>query len=215
MEFISVIIGYLIGCINPAYIFGRMKGIDIREYGSKNAGASNAKLVLGRRYFVASAAFDIIKPIITYLLVMYTFPLDQPINSFPILEFRACLSAFVCLIGHCHPFYMRFRGGKGFATYLGMCLIADYRITLLILIPLLILSLIKKYIIVATVGMCIIMPIAIFILRGLQLETCLLIASALVVLWRHRVNFKRYFKGEELDMNGNYINSKMNKEHLC
>lgn len=210
MELLSIVIGYLIGCINPAYIFGKMKGIDIREYGSKNAGASNAKLVLGKRYFVASATFDIIKPIIVYLLVMFAFPLDQPINSFPTLEFRAYLSAFACLIGHCHPFYIGFRGGKGFATYLGICLIADYRITLLILIPLLMLSLIKKYIIVATVGMCIIMPIAIFILRGLQLETCLLIVSALVVLWRHRVNFKRYFRGEELDMNGNYINHKNN-----
>lgn len=207
MELISIVIGYLIGCINPAYIIGKFKGMDIREYGSKNAGASNAKLVLGNKYFVISAAFDIVKPIIAYLLIYHTFP-SEITNSFPELSFYSYLASFAALIGHCYPFYMEFKGGKGFASYLGICLLIDYRIALLVLLPLLIISLLKKYIIVATVGMCLVMPILTWFLHGFQLEVCLLIASSFIVLWRHKVNFKRYCRGEELDMNGDYINKK-------
>ena len=94
---LSLIIGYIIGTINPGYLLGRIKGIDLREVGTRNPGTSNAWHELGKKY-----------GILTGLLGL---------NSY-----FAQFSGMMAIIGHCFPFYLKFRGGKGVATSLGMIL---------------------------------------------------------------------------------------------
>ena len=197
---IALSIGYLTGSFNTAYICGRLHGFDIRERGSHNAGASNAKLCLGWGYFFLVAIVDILKSIIAYNLIKLIFPLSDNIE---LLSFAAALSA---VIGHCFPFYLGFKGGKGFATYIGLCLLIEPLYTLIALIVLLILSYLVRYILVATFGLTITMPVLSFInAHGILLKFTIVLIAALVVVYKHNINIKRFIKNEELDMNGNHI----------
>ncbi len=110
------LIGYLIGSINPAYILGKiLRGIDIRKYGSGNAGASNAAKVLGKPAGVVTAIFDMCKGIIAGS-VAWWLSLKLSIHSF--LPF--IIAGVFAIIGHDFPFYLNFKGGKGAATAYGL-----------------------------------------------------------------------------------------------
>lgn len=110
---ISLIIGYLLGSINPGYIFGRIvKKVDLRKVGTKNAGTSNTYKVLGIKYAVPTALYDIFKAVIAIVLSLL-MGLDA---------FWAQFSGFMTIIGHVFPFYLNFRGGQGVASAIGMWL---------------------------------------------------------------------------------------------
>ena len=86
MEYIfSVFLGYLLGSVNPAYIFGRLKGFDIRQRGSKSAGASNAKICLGWGYFIVTVIYDISKAYISRFVISKIFPNNLYL---PVLDFK-------------------------------------------------------------------------------------------------------------------------------
>lgn len=108
---LSLIIGYLIGTINPGYLIGRMKGIDLREVGTKNPGASNAWHEFGKRYGLFTGFYDIAKGYIACVVSVVFLGLT---------EYFAQFSGLMAIIGHCFPFYLKFRGGKGIATSFGM-----------------------------------------------------------------------------------------------
>ena len=110
---LCILIGYLLGTINPGYFFGRLKGIDIREEGTGNAGTSNVRIVLGVKYALLTALYDTLKGIIAILLAL-TIGAD--------LIF-AQVSGYAAIIGHIFPFYMQFRGGQGIATATGIMLL--------------------------------------------------------------------------------------------
>jgi glycerol-3-phosphate acyltransferase PlsY len=110
---ISLIIGYVIGTINPGYIFGRIvKKVDLREVGSKNAGTSNTYKILGIKYAVPTALYDIFKAVIAVIIALL-MGLDA---------FWAQFSGIMTIIGHIFPFYLNFRGGRGVAAAIGMWL---------------------------------------------------------------------------------------------
>ena len=110
---VSLILGYLIGTVNPGYIFGRIvKKVDLREVEDKNAGTTNTYKVLGIKYAVPTALYDIFKAVIAVLLSLL-IGLDA---------FWAQFSGFMTIIGHIFPFYLNFRGGKGVASAIGMWL---------------------------------------------------------------------------------------------
>jgi glycerol-3-phosphate acyltransferase PlsY len=110
---VSLILGYLIGTINPGYIFGRIvKNVDLREVEDKNAGTTNTYKVLGIKYAVPTALYDIFKAVIAVILSLL-----MGLNVF-----WAQFSGFMTIIGHIFPFYLNFRGGKGVASAIGMWL---------------------------------------------------------------------------------------------
>ena len=91
---LSIIIGYLLGTINPGYFLGRLKGIDIREEGTGNAGTSNVHIVLGFKYGLLTAIYDTLKGIAAIFIA-----LAIGANST-----FAHLSGFIAIIGHIFPF---------------------------------------------------------------------------------------------------------------
>ncbi|MFX1377309.1 MAG: glycerol-3-phosphate acyltransferase [Promethearchaeota archaeon] len=110
---LSILIGYLLGSINPGYFLGRLKGIDIREEGTGNAGTSNVHIVLGFKYGLLTAIYDTLKGIAAIFIALgmganYIF---------------AHISGFAAIAGHIFPFYMNFRGGQGIATASGLMLL--------------------------------------------------------------------------------------------
>ncbi len=109
---IAILIGYAFGCIQSAYFLSKMFGkMDIREHGSGNAGASNITAIMGLKYGFFVALIDILKGIFAVLVVKWIFP------NIPDLAY---LSGIMAIIGHIFPFYLKFRGGKGVATLVGM-----------------------------------------------------------------------------------------------
>ncbi len=113
---VCVIIGYLLGMIQTAYILGRIKGIDIREHGSGNAGTTNTLRVLGAKAGIIVFAGDLIKCIVAVLIVKYTIAVRFP----EIMPLLLLYTGAGCVIGHNFPFYLKFRGGKGIACTGGL-----------------------------------------------------------------------------------------------
>ncbi len=107
MNYLLPVIGYLIGSISPAYILGKiLKGIDIRRYGTKNAGTRNVKKVLGLWPAIFTAIFDLAKGL---LAMLFAWKLGAP-------EIIIYSSGYAAVLGHIFPFYLGFRGGQGAAT---------------------------------------------------------------------------------------------------
>jgi len=109
---LSTIIGYLLGSILPAYFFGKLKGIDVREEGTRNPGTSNAFKVLGLTYAIPTALYDTLKGLLAILIAYYLGA------NFIFMQ----VSGLIAIVGHVFPFYLRFRGGQGNATATGMLL---------------------------------------------------------------------------------------------
>ena len=109
---ICIIIGYLLGGILPAFIFGKIKGIDIREEGTKNAGTANAFKVLGLSYAIPTALYDTLKGLLA-MLIAYSLN-----ANFIFIQ----ISGLAVIVGHVFPFYLNFRGGQGNATATGLLL---------------------------------------------------------------------------------------------
>ena len=112
INILVIFLGYFIGSINPAYIFGRMKNLDIREEGDGVAGTVNAFKSLGMKYAIPTGTFDFFKGILgIYLssLIGADFVFAQ-------------LSGLAAIMGHVFPFYIKFRGGQGMATTSGIML---------------------------------------------------------------------------------------------
>ena len=113
---LSIIFGYLLGSINPAYILGRLRGIDIRQYGSKNTGAMNSFHVLGKTAGITTLMFDMIKGALA-LLIAYFIIRPGPMAFVSGLPFMLiCFAGFAAVLGHDFPFYLKFKGGKGGAA---------------------------------------------------------------------------------------------------
>ena len=114
---LSLILAYLIGSISPAYILGRLvKHIDIRKYGTKNAGAMNAGHVIGPWAGIITAIFDMFKAIIAFYITFLLFKTALWLPNANSIPLAAYFAGFFAILGHDFPFYLRFKGGKGAAA---------------------------------------------------------------------------------------------------
>jgi glycerol-3-phosphate acyltransferase PlsY len=110
---ILAILAYLIGSFLPGYFIAKAKGIDIFKKGYKLPGASNVKKVLGTKYAIITGAYDFLKPIILFLILIL---IDKYIN---LNDWFIFFLPFLVIIGHMFPFYLKFKGGHGLASCFG------------------------------------------------------------------------------------------------
>lgn len=115
---ICVAIGYVLGLFQTAYIYGRWKGIDIRQYGSGNAGTTNTLRVLGTKAGVIVLLGDILKCILAIVVIGLLFGESHP-DTIYLLKLYGAAGA---ILGHNFPFYLGFKGGKGIAATAGIVL---------------------------------------------------------------------------------------------
>jgi glycerol-3-phosphate acyltransferase PlsY len=184
---ISVLIGYGLGCISPSYILAKLHGFDIREKGSRNAGASNALLLFGKARGILCAAFDIAKAAFIIWLTGYIF---DPINTFAV-------TATACVLGHIFPFYMRFKGGKGLACIGGMILAYDIRVFGIMLAAELVIVLTTQYICFVPITASVAFPVVYGVMERDVRGALLLVLVAAVVFCKHLINLKRIRIGRE------------------
>lgn len=187
---ISALVGYSFGCFQTAYLIGKLsKNIDIRDYGSNNAGASNVTIVMGFKYGVITAVIDIIKAILAVDFINSIFT-----NS---AELLFVTGAFVVL-GHIFPFYLRFRGGKGAASLIGMLLAIDFKIGIIAILTMAIITLIIDYIAIGSMGMFAVLPISTYLLNYSAICICIGILLAILSVYKHQSNIKRIIRKEEV-----------------
>jgi glycerol-3-phosphate acyltransferase PlsY len=111
------LIGYVFGCFQTSYIYGKLHGIDIREHGSGNAGTTNSLRVLGKKAGAIVLVCDILKTGLAMVLVRVLFKSSYPEISSYLLPLYAAAGA---ILGHNFPFYLGFKGGKGIACTAGL-----------------------------------------------------------------------------------------------
>ncbi len=115
---VCLAIGYCLGLFQTAYFYGKMKGIDIRQHGSGNAGTTNTLRVLGTKAGLIVLLGDILKTILAVVIVTLIFKESHP-DTIYLLKLYAGMGA---ILGHNFPFYMNFKGGKGIAATAGLVL---------------------------------------------------------------------------------------------
>ena len=186
---VSAVLGYLIGSINLAYIFSKIKGYDIRKHGSGNAGASNVIIVMGKKIGVVVMAADIFKAYLVVKLCIYLFP-----DVFLV----GIIAATTVILGHIFPFYMGFKGGKGFASLGGSILALDMKMFLVLLIFTVVICFITNYISFGPTSVSLIFPIAYGYFNKSLAATLIFLVATACICYRHFENFKRIREGTEL-----------------
>lgn len=185
---VAILIGYLIGCFNLALIISKIKKVDLRNTGTKNLGASNTFITFGKGLGVLVGACDIFKCTLVVILVRLIFPET---------DYLPYITGIACVFGHMFPFYLKFKGGKGFASFLGMSLGIHWKYFIVIGICIILITLITKYIVLATMATVISYPIFLFIhIENWIIVTMVAVLSGIIII-KHYKNLIRIAKGEE------------------
>lgn len=187
---------YLLGSIPTAVWWGRkFYGIDVREFGSGNSGATNTFRVLGKKAGIPVLAIDIIKGILAVLLV-YLSPFTYDSSEFVNLELGLGIAA---LVGHVFPIYAGFRGGKGVATMLGIVICITPLTSLLVLLVFLTVLIISKYVSLSSMSAGISFPVFLNIVLKNENQTLLIFSLfvAVLLLITHKKNIARLLKRQE------------------
>ena len=186
--FFSLVIGYLMGSVSPAAFFSRKKNVNMKEKGTKNLGASNAVLVLGKGYGAVIMTLDICKSILAGRLARILFP------SVLISGMVACLGA---ILGHIFPFHMGFHGGKGLACYGGMVLFYNSRLFFFYLIFGVGLMLLSNRSVVLPLFAALSFPVIVWLSSHDFAFLAVTLLASFVLLSVHKDNFGRVGRGDE------------------
>jgi len=182
---------YFVGAIPTSYLAGRLfRGIDLREHGSKNLGATNVYRTLGWKYAIPVGLFDIAKGAVPVLVFA------PRVSDSQVFALGCGIAA---ILGHVFSVFVRFRGGKGVATAAGVMLgLTPLALGVAALTWLLIVAL-SGYVSLASMAAAAVFPVAVYVLERLERPEILwldiLVAAAIV--WLHRANIRRLLDGTE------------------
>lgn len=190
---VACLLGYIFGCIHGSQIVGKLKGVNIKEAGVKNAGASNTTILLGWKYGIIVAFIDIFKATAAILLLLIL--LQE--NAVPTQEqhIYIYLTALFVIIGHNYPITMHFSGGKGTASLVGALIAIDWRIALIGIGILIIFTIATDYLAIGVLCMYISFLITTYYFFGLA-PFLIVIGLSVLGIYKHIENYKR-IKGKE------------------
>lgn len=205
-----VILGYAFGLFQTAYIYGKMKGIDIREHGSGNAGTTNTLRVLGKKAGLVVFAGDVLKTVIAIGIAKIVFHTLYPEAYKGMRMLIVLYTSAGTILGHNYPFYLHFHGGKGIASTAGWLLSSNWQFLLIGSIAFFLPFGLTHYV---SLGSVILYPVmlASFLICGQngwcgldcmtqsQLVELYIVTGLLMCLtiYKHRANIKRLWKKEE------------------
>ena len=179
---------YLIGSFSTSYIIGKIKKVDLKKTATKNLGASNTAVVLGWKWGILVGAVDIFKGCLAVVLTRLLAP-DYP---------AICYVAAACAVfGHIFPFYLKFSGGKGFATYIGVILGLDWKMAFILAFFIIVLSFITNYIVTGTMITVVTFPVYTFFMTMEWYSALIIALASAVIIYKHRINLRRIKEGTE------------------
>jgi glycerol-3-phosphate acyltransferase PlsY len=195
---LAFVFAYFLGSIPSAVWLGKwLHGKDVREFGSKNAGATNSFRILGKRTGILVLFMDISKGVLCMFISKYMLQEESVVF--------VMLAAGICILGHVFPVFAQFRGGKGVATALGVFLGLNPSTALICMLVFLVVFMVSRYVSLASISAACILPFISYFLfnqQNLAFVWFNAIISLLVIVAHHK-NIKRLIAGEEQRMNFN------------
>lgn len=190
-------LAYLLGSIPFGYIAGRLSGIDVREHGSGNIGATNVLRILGKPWGFAVFFADVCKGFLAVRLAFVIVAAQPDLQSHA--DFYAILAAASCVTGHSFPIWLKFKGGKGVATSAGALFGVVPIATISIFLVWLVVFFLTRYVSVASILAALALPIVVAMLKGTHGSAVFYFSVAMtaLVVWRHRSNISRLLNGTE------------------
>ena len=190
---LSAIIGYLLGSLSFGVIVGKLfYKKDVREAGSKSAGATNVLRTFGKKAAALVTIGDMLKGIFSYLIA---YPIG---NIFGIGELSAVIAGTAAVFGHIFPLFFSFKGGKGVLSSLALSFMIDWRGGLLALLVALIIMALTKYVSLGSMLGCVFNSVIICFLAPFDyLKIIPVIFLTSVVIIKHKDNIKRLIQGKE------------------
>lgn len=183
---------YLLGAIPTSYLVGKwFRGIDLREHGSRNLGATNLYRVMGWRYALPAGLFDVAKGAVPVLLFG---PHGGGIPYFPVW------CGVMAVLGHVFSVFVRFRGGKGVATAAGMVIALAPLAFPVILVVWVVVVWLSGYVSLGSIVAASLFPLADYLLHPARRSAVTLamdIGLAAFIVWKHRANIQRLLAGTE------------------
>lgn len=189
--FIMCVIGYLLGCANLAVLLAKIKGVDLASGGSGNPGASNATILMGWHAGVLVAVHDAGKALLAIILAKLLFPNTDGV---------AAVAGAACVLGHIFPVFLKFKGGKGFASYIGMMLALNWKFALIVLAAVVIVTVVFDYLVIGTTLTVTSLPVYLVITSAGWIAIVAACIATVVIIYRHRVNYVRICKGTEIGL---------------
>jgi acyl phosphate:glycerol-3-phosphate acyltransferase len=182
-----IVLAYLIGSIPVGVILGKMKGVDPRKTGSGNIGATNVMRAGGKALGIITLFGDAAKGFIPVFLAEL-FGLDVSIIA---------IIGLAAFLGHVFPIFLRFKGGKGVATALGVYIAIGPLVILGAFIIFIIVFLIWRYVSLASLIGAIMVPIGLYVIKAPCEFVIMAGIIAMIVIIRHKENISRLLKGTE------------------
>ncbi len=185
--FVIVILAYLLGSIQFGVLISRKKNIDIRSFGSKSTGTTNVFRVLGAKASLFTFLGDCVKGVVSALIGLWVMG-----------RLGACVCGFAVIIGHLFPVFEKFRGGKGVATTIGVCMVLNPILCLVLTVLAVIgVGIVRVVSVFSITAIALFSVINCFLCGGFVPEIILCLAILLLVLWAHRSNIRRIMDGTE------------------
>ncbi|OAT86406.1 glycerol-3-phosphate 1-O-acyltransferase PlsY [Desulfotomaculum copahuensis] len=191
VQFLAVVTSYLIGSVPVGYLLGRARGVDIRQRGSGNIGATNAWRVLGPAAGTAALLGDAAKGMLAVFLGRHTGGHGLEV-----------LTALAALAGHSWPVFLGFKGGKIIATGLGVFLALAPVPALLALLIWLAVVAVSRYVSLGSIIAAASLPVWMLALRRPLLDTLFAVLAAAIAIYKHRPNIRRLLDGTESRLGG-------------
>lgn len=195
LSIMIILSGYFIGSLHGSSIAQWLSGVNVKEQGVKNSGASNATIVLGWKYGVLVALFDIGKGLIAVLLLQYILH-STGLMIDNIITLLLLMGAAV-VIGHNYPLWMKFDGGKGTASLIGIVFAVDWRMGFIGLTLLIIISFITDYLPIGVLFLYLTFIVYVFWFPGGIWTIIISLALFTLAIWKHRENILRIRHGTE------------------
>ncbi len=189
----ALVIGYCFGCFSTAYVVGKANHIDIRSYGSGNAGTTNAMRTLGKKAGIITYIGDVLKAVIPILLARFLV-----LSGNPDSDLICLILGLGVVIGHNYPVWLKFKGGKGIAVTSGVFIAVVPQIAVFALILFVLIAVISKYISLASICAILFAGTWMMIFYDFSVAYVVVIAGYIVLaLWQHRANIVRLLHGTE------------------
>jgi glycerol-3-phosphate acyltransferase PlsY len=197
---VLALISYLLGSIPAGYLAGRIAGVDVRKAGSGNIGATNVVRVLGKRYGYPVFAIDFLKGAAA---VMMSILIAKDIALWPTLEeLVGVVAGVACVLGHAFPIWLKFKGGKGVATSLGVIFGLMPIAAIVVILVWAITFELSRYVSIASIVAALALPITVALISRLKqtdhhVVFYFSICLTVVIIFRHRSNLSRLMRGTE------------------
>jgi acyl phosphate:glycerol-3-phosphate acyltransferase len=187
MELLLIIFSYLLGSIPTGYIVGAMAGVDIREVGSGNVGATNVARTVGKKRGLLTLIADVAKGFVPVFIA----------GRLDLSQTAIALVAIAAFLGHLYPMFLKFQGGKGVATALGVLLALAPMATLILTAVFAVVAVSSRFVSLSSIVAALAAPIVLWSLSYSLTVIATGVFLAVMITLRHRKNIQRLLEDTE------------------